>query len=194
MLRLVTKRYTYSVTFIIKLLCTMAFVCGFLCIAGCASQLQPEQLVTTAPTFDPITFWTGRTKSWGVVENRDGAPTAIVTTTTQSMPDDADGMHMVQHVVLHGKDTVRDWHMRRLGNGQFEATANDMVGKARGVASGRTFHWTWTLASHPGNPLLDVTMEQWMYLADNGTLMNRTIITKLGVRLAEISEQFERQE
>ena len=37
-------------------------------------------------------------------------------------------------------------------------------------------------------------MEQWMYLSDNGTLMVRTIVTKLGVRLAEISEQFERSQ
>jgi hypothetical protein len=33
-----------------------------------------------------------------------------------------------------------------------------------------------------------------MYLADNGTLLVRTIITKLGIRLAEISEQFVRGE
>jgi hypothetical protein len=36
-------------------------------------------------------------------------------------------------------------------------------------------------------------MDQWMYLADNGTLLNRTIMTKLGIRLGEISEQFVRQ-
>ena len=141
-----------------------------------------------------MTFWAGRTASWGVIENRDGAPTAIVTTTTDATAEGAEGLHMVQHVMTGGKDTVRDWHLRRLGNGCFQATANDMVGTARGQSSGRTFHWTWTLAAKPGNGLFNVEMEQWMYLADNGTLMNRTIITKLGMRLAEISEQFMRRE
>ena len=93
--------------------------------------LKPTAFANTAPAFDPVTFWTGHTSSWGVIENRDGAPTAIVTTTTDATPEGPNG-------------------------------------------------------------LLNVSMEQWMYLADNGTLLNRTIITKLGVRLAEISEQFVR--
>jgi hypothetical protein len=156
--------------------------------------LRPDDFAGTTPAFDPITFWSGRTASWGVIENRNGAPTAIVTTTTEATAEGGDGLHMVQHVVTGGKETVRDWHMRRLGGGWFEASANDMVGTGRGMASGRTLHWTWTLANKPCNALVYVSMDQWMYLADNGTLMNRTIITKLGVRLMEVSEQFVRRD
>lgn len=163
-------------------------------MTGCAAPLPPKAFSNTAPAFDPVTFWSGRTASWGVIENLYGAPTAIITTTTEATPEGEGGLHMIQHLVSSGKDTVRDWHLRRLGHGQFEAKANDMVGTARGSSSGRTFHWTWTLATKPGNCLLNVSMDQWMYLADNGTLMNRTIITKLGVRLAEVSEQFVRQD
>ena len=133
-----------------------------------------------------------------MVENRDGSPVAIVTTQTEgTLQTDADGkefLKMDQLVVVDGKTTPRNWQMRRVGNGKFEATANDMVGTARGTASGRTFHWTWTLASQPGHSVRNVRMDQWMYLADNGTMMNRTTITKLGVRLAEVSEQFVRQD
>ncbi len=93
-----------------------------------------------------------------------------------------------------GKRSVRDWHIRRLGAGQFDARANDMVGTVRGAPSGRTLHWIWVLETKPGNCLFNITMEQWMYLSDHGTLMVRTIVTKLGVRLAEISEQFVRGE
>ena len=99
---------------------------------------------------------------------------------------------MIQHVVHDGADTVRDWHFRRVGNHEFEATANDVIGTCRGTTRGRTLHWTWTLAAKPGNALFDVKMDQWMYLADNGTLLNRTIISKLGITVAEVSEQFTR--
>ena len=167
-------------------------ICAALVLAGCSPSLPPEAFAATAPAFDPVRFWTGRTTSWGVIENRDGAPTAIITTTTDGTAEGAGGLHMVQHVRHDGRDTARDWHIRRLGPGQFEATANDLVGTARGATSGRTLHWTWTLASEPGDGLYNVTMDQWMYLADDGTLMNRTIITKLGIRLAEVSEQFVR--
>ena len=169
------------------------YCCGAALAVGCAPPLPPAAFAATTPAFDPVAFWTGHTSSWGVIENRDGAPTAIITTTTDATPEGAGGLHMVQHVVHDGQDSVRDWHIRRLGGGRFEATANDLVGVARGATSGRTLHWTWTLATKPGNCLFDVTMDQWMYLADDGTLMNRTIITKLGVRLAEVSEQFVRR-
>jgi hypothetical protein len=172
----------------------IACLCGAALFTGCAATLRPEAFAGTEPVFDPVTFWSGRTSSWGVIENRDGAPTAIVTTTTEATAEGSDGLHMVQHVVTGGKDSVREWHMRRLGDGEYEATANDMAGSARGRASGRTFHWIWTLATKPGDSLRNVSMEQWMYLADNGTLMNRTIISKLGIRLAEVSEQFVRRE
>lgn len=161
--------------------------------SGCSAVLKPADFAQSHPAFDPVNFWTGKTHSWGVIENGDAAPTSIITTTTDSTPEGA-GLHMIQHVRHDGQDSVRDWHIRRLGKHTFEATANDVVGAARGTTSGRTLHWKWTLATHPGNPLLNVTMDQWMYLSDHGTLLNRTIITKLGVRLAEVSEQFERDD
>ena len=165
--------------------------------SGCGSALPPRSFVGSGPRFDPVEFWAGHTDSWGVIENRDGAPTAIVQTHTDgtltTTSDGSPGLRMTQQLNVDGKLSVRDWEMRRRGDGQFEARANDMVGTARGLAVGRTFHWTWTLAASPGNALKNVSMEQWMYLADNGTLMNRTIITKLGVRLAEVSEQFVRR-
>ena len=80
--------------------------------------------------------------------------------------------------------------MRRTGPGRFEATANDMVGTAVGEASGRAFHWQWTLALSPGNSLKDVTMDQWWYLLDDGSMLNRTTIRKLGYIAAEVSEHF----
>ena len=162
--------------------------------AGCGAPLRPAAFADTKPMFDPVTFWTGQTASWGVIENLHGEPTEIITTRTKGTPEGAGGLHMVQRVTTGGKDSVRDWHIRRLADGWFEATANDLVGTARGRPSGRTLHWTWTLAAKPGNGLFDVTMDQWMYLADNGTLLNRTIVSKLGIHLAEISEQFVRHE
>ena len=160
---------------------------------GCASTLKPAAFADTKPAFDPVTFWTGRTSSWGVMENRDGAPTAIVTTATEGTPDGPDGLYMAQRLTVDGKQSVRHWHIRRLANGRFEAMADDVIGRATATPSGRTLHWTWTLAAKPGNWFYNVKMEQWMYLADNGTLLNRTIISKLGIRLAQISEQFVRE-
>jgi hypothetical protein len=164
-----------------------------LALAGCSKPMEIAGFKGTAPAFDPVVFWTGHTHSWGVVETPGGAPSEIVQTDCVGTPEGADGLHMRQ-TLTEGDGTVmhRDWHLRRTGPGAFEATANDMAGTARGQAAGRVFHWTWVWAMSPGDPLKNVTMSQWMYLMPDGTMMNRTVVSKLGITAAEVSEQFSR--
>ena len=161
-------------------------------IGGCSDPL-PIQSFPGPPVFDPVTFFGGDIHSWGVLENRSGEPTQIVTTDGRGVAEGADGVHFLQHLHV-GTDaaTTRDWHMRRVGPGKFDADANDMVGTAHGEGEGRAFHWTWTLALHPGNPLTNVSMDQWWYLQADGSMLNRTIIRKLGIVVAEVTEHFVR--
>jgi hypothetical protein len=163
-----------------------------LTLAACGTAVPVDHFAGTAPAFDAVAFWAGHHRSWGVLENRGGAPTETVVTDCIGtvLPDGS--LHMVQ-TLTQGDGTVqhRDWHLRRTAPGAFTATANDMVGEAHGTAAGRVFHWNWVLALSPGNSLKNVTMDQWMYLMDGGTMMNRTTISKLGVILAEVSEEFQ---
>jgi hypothetical protein len=162
-------------------------------LAACTPAKQPSDFAATTPAFDPLTYWTGHTHSWGVVENRDGAPSEIVQTDCIGELEGPNALHMRQ-TLTEGDGTVthRDWHLRRLAAGRFSATANDMAGAAEGTASGRVFHWQWVWARKPGHALFDVTMSQWMYAMPDGAMMNRTTVSKLGVILAEVSEQFSR--
>ena len=161
---------------------------------GCSSPMSVGSFAGSGPNFDPVTFFRGSIQSWGVLENRSGEPTDIVLTEGIGEAEGPDGVHFPQRVrVGHDMPVMRDWHMRRLGSGRFEATANDMVGVASGEAAGRAFHWTWTLAVRPGNPVTNVTMDQWWYLQDDGSMLNRTIISKLGVVVAEVTEHFTRR-
>ncbi len=168
-----------------------AFAGLLLVLAGCGKPLPVGHFAGTKPVFDPIAFWAGHHRSWGVVENRAGGPTDTVATDCLGTPEPG-GLHMVQTLTL-GDGTVqhRDWHLQRDGSG-YVATANDMVGQAHGAAAGRVFHWRFVIALRPGNPLFNVTFDQWMYLLDDGSMMNRTTVRKLDVIVAEVSEVFVR--
>lgn len=161
----------------------LALICG-----GCSPALPPAAIA--GPEFDPVRFFTGHVQSWGVMENRSGEPTAVVTTDCTGTL--ADGTLAMVQTLQIGTDPrqTRTWSMHALGGGRYEATANDMVGPAIGVAAGRAFHWEWTLALEPGNALKNVTMGQWWYLQDDGSMLNRTVVSKLGVIAAEVTEVF----
>ena len=163
--------------------------CGLL--LSCGRPMPVQRFAGTTPAFDPLLYWTGHTRSWGVVESRSGGPSEVVQTDCIGEQEGPDGLHMRQ-TLTEGDGTVthRDWHLRRTSPGHFSATANDMVGTAEGIAAGRVFHWSWVWATKPGNALFDVTMSQWMYAMADGTMMNRTVVTKLGLIVAEVSEQF----
>ena len=166
-----------------------AVLAGGLALAGCGSGKKVVEFAGTTPVLDPIGFFTGHVRSWGVLE-RSGAPTDVVVTDCIGTGEPDGSLHMVQTLDVGSDRSHRDWHLRRTGTGQYEATANDMVGVAHGEASGRAFHWTWTLAIKPGNSLFNVTMDQWWYAFDDGTMLNRTNISKLGVTVAEVTERF----
>lgn len=161
-----------------------------LSLSACGRAKKVSDFAGTTPAFDLVRFWTGHTHSWGVIENRAGAPTETIETDCLGSPEPG-GVHMVQ-TLTEGDGTVRhrDWHLRRGAAGAFTATANDMAGTATGRAAGRVFHWDWVWVRSPGNALKNLTMHQWMYLMPDGSMMNRTVITVLGVTVAQVTEQF----
>lgn len=143
------------------------------------------------PIFEPTKFFAGCTSSSGVMEGRGGAPMRRVTTETSGKWEGGI-LHVEQDIVSSGsKSQHRSWKIRKIDNHHYEATANDIVGTARGEAYGNTFHWSFTLALSPGNPLENVRMSQWMYLQPDGTTMlNHSTIRKFGIVVAQVTEQF----
>jgi hypothetical protein len=164
-----------------------------LLLSACTAPLKPSQFSGSGNgAFNPIAFFTGHETSWGVEENRGGQPTGIVTTDCLGTPDGAGGITMVQTLHIGGKTTTRIWRMRQTGAKTYTATANDMDGTATATVGGRALHWRWILETSPGNPLANVTMNQWFYQMTDGAVMIRTTVTKAGFLLLQISEQFEK--
>ena len=143
------------------------------------------------PIFDPMRFYEGHTRSWGVFENGKGEPTERIVTETRGRLVGGE-LRMEQDLFMGSKPRQhRSWRMRRIDAHHFEATANDMVGTAHGEAWGNMFTWSFTLALKPGNPLFNVAMTQHMYLQPDGkTMINRDRVTKFGIFVAGVTEEF----
>ena len=162
-------------------------------VAGCGS-LPPEHFIGSTPIFDPMAFFTGRTHSWGVFETRSGQPSKRFDTAATGYRK-GDALLLDQTFTYEdGRTQQRHWRIRRVDDHRFEATASDVVGTATGEAYGNVFHWEYTVALKPGNPLFNVRLKQWMYLQDGGQVMvNRGTVSKLGVEMAQVTEYFRRE-
>ncbi len=155
--------------------------------------MPPPAFADGRPTFDPLKYFTGHTRSWGVLENSKGEPTERIITETWGRIVKGE-LHMEQDLYIGSKPrSHRSWRMRRIDAHHFSATANDVIGTVRGEAHGNAFFWCFTLALKPGNPLFNVRMCQHMYLQPDGkTMINRDTIRKFGIVVGGVTEQFRR--
>jgi len=156
--------------------------------------MKPSDFAAGRPVLDPEKFFNGYTRSSGVLENGSGAPKESVITKTHGFWEGG-MLHIEQELVFgNGKPRHRSWRIRRLDAHRYEATGNDIVGTVHGEAYGNVFHWSFTVALSPGNPLTNVEMSQWMYLEPDGhTMVNHSTIRKFGIVVAQVTEQFRRE-
>ena len=169
---------------------SLAFAVLALAFSGCASR-QAASFSEGRPVFHPGTYFNGRTHSWGIIESRGGEPDQVITTQTQGHWEGGT-FHFEQDIFFEKKGRQhRSWRIRRVDAHHYTATGTGIVGEARGEAYGNVFHLQFTLDLAPGNPLMRVHMAQWMYLQPDGrTMINRDVLTKGGVVVAHITEQF----
>jgi hypothetical protein len=163
-----------------------------LLIAGCSGGLKPESFAGAEPRFDPYQFFDGPTRSWGMIESRSGQPKSRFRTEMMGRREGAEMVVTQDFTFEDGHKQQRVWHIHRIDDHHYDATANDGIGVSHGLAYGNTFHWEYTIG-RPGHPLTHLRYKLWMYLqADGETMINRVRITKLGVTLAETTEHFHR--
>ena len=100
---------------------------------------------------------------------------------------DGNSGRMTEHF-RYDSGTVQDreWHLTLDDNGNVTAKADDLVGTGTGRQSGSGVKLTYRirLPESAGGHVLDVV--DWMYLLDNGTIVNRSQFRKFGIQVAEL--------
>ena len=86
----------------------------------------------------------------------------------------------------NGRKQERKWYLTIVSDNIFTATADDIVGTAKGVVSGSTVKLTYDiiLPQEAGGYVLRAT--DWMYLTQNGVIMNKSEMRKYGIKVAEL--------
>ncbi len=163
-----------------------ALVLAGVCLSGCTSVLAPAAFEGSAPELRPEIFFSGKTRSSGVMENRSGAPTGRfkVSGQGQALPD---GTFRLEQAVSFDKrpPQKRTWLMQRIDAHRYVATLTDASGAVHAEAYGNLFHLRYPMKSPFGGQ-----MEQWMYLQSDGrTVINEATVHVFGVVVARLSER-----
>jgi hypothetical protein len=85
-----------------------------------------------------------------------------------------------------GNSQNRQWRLTLGNDGTIRAEADDLKGPGTGTQEGCSVQLRYTIVmpQSAGGWTLDVT--DWMYLTENGTIINRSQFRKFGIKVAEL--------
>ena len=92
----------------------------------------------------------------------------------------------------NGETGDRRWNLTFAADGTFTATAHDVEGTAAGAQSGNAAAMRYRLRVSTARREIVVGMEDWFYLMDDGTLINRARMSKFGLKVGELMASFRR--
>lgn len=132
-------------------------------------------------------YFTGRTRAWGVFEDRFGTLRRSFTVDMTGIRDGA-GL-ILEEVFLYddGERQKRIWTITRTADGGYEGSADDVVGIATGRAAGNAIHWRYAMDLKVGRGTWRVSFDDWMILQPDGVLINRTHMRRWGVWIGTLS-------
>ena len=164
-----------------------------LLLAACASP-TPQDYAAERPAFDMKAYFTGKVDGWGMVQDRSGKVMRRMTVEITGTWTGDTGTLDERFTYADGRKESRVWTVVKQGN-RYVGTAPDVIGEAQGEAAGNALRWRYVLeAKRDNGETVKLDMDDWMWLVDERTLVNRTRFSKLGIRFGEVSFFFRKRD
>jgi hypothetical protein len=147
---------------------------------------RPSDYGNTDPAFDIRKHLNGRFISEGMIYGPTGRVVSRFVAEMNGSWEGTKGTLTEDFAYAGGGTQARQWMLEVGENGRFTATAEDIIGTGTGQHTGATvqLRYRLRLPEDAGGHVLDVT--DWMYLMENGTIMNRSEMRKFGIKVAEL--------
>ena len=169
-----------------KLLCAAAFSLG---LTACAST-GVEQYRAETPVLDLKTYLNGTLDAWGMFQDRSGKVVKRFHVVIEASWQGEVGTLDERFAYSDGSTQRRVWTITRLGPGRYSGRADDVVGEASGEAAGNALRWRYVLALPVDGKVYNVDFDDWMFLMDDKVMLNRSLMSKFGFRLGEVTLSF----
>ena len=166
---------------------------GALALSACAGP-QISDYAAQTPILDLRTYFNGTVDAWGLFTDRSGRVVKRFTVDMDCKWQGDEGVLDEAFTYSDGTKERRIWRLKALPNGRYEGRADDVVGMASGQTKGNAFQWQYTLALPIDGSVWHVQFDDWMYLMDERVMLNKAVMSKLGVTLGEVTLSFTRRE
>ncbi|MBZ2208839.1 DUF3833 domain-containing protein [Massilia soli] len=161
-------------------------------LSACTAP-QPSQYANEKPALDVQTYFNGTLDAHGMFQDRFGKVVKRFVVVMRCTWVGDVGTLDEDFVYSDGTKQKRVWTLRKTSPTTFTATAPDVVGTAEGIVSGNSLRWRYVLSLPVGERIIDVHMDDWMFLIDDKVMLNRTAMSKFGVDLGNVTLSFSKR-
>jgi hypothetical protein len=163
-----------------------------LLVAACAS-ISPQDYAAEKPVLDLRQYFNGPVDAWGMVQDRSGKVIKRMSVEMICTWNGDIGTLDERFTYADGSKETRVWTIRKDGS-RYTGTAADVVGEAKGEAAGNALRWRYVLdAKREGGGTVHLDMDDWMWLVDERTLVNKTAFSKFGITFGEVTIFFRKR-
>ena len=89
-----------------------------------------------------------------------------------------------------GEVQTRQWKIKKIDNHNYEGTAGDVVGTAKGYSYGPAFKFEYVLLVPVKGRDIKISFDDWIFMQDEKVAINRAKMTKFGIKVAELTVMF----
>ncbi|XQW83387.1 DUF3833 domain-containing protein [Thalassotalea piscium] len=158
---------------------------------GCSTELEDYQ--KTDKPYDIQQYFNGNVIAWGIIQDYTNKVQRRFCVEIIGTWKDDKGTLAETFYFNDGEITYRNWQMTKQGDGSYTGHAEDVVGIAIGKHQGFAFQFTYQLMLSLDDKTYQVSMDDWMYQIDEHRVVNKTSMSKLGFKVADITLFFDKQ-
>lgn len=139
------------------------------------------------PKFELQEFFSGSLTAHGILKNRSGEVIRYFNATLEGSWKGGVGVLAERFVFDDGEVQERTWIMTPNERGEYSATANDVVGSGEINMAGNALFMKYVLKVPYDGDLLEVNVDDRMYMVKEGVVINESVMTKFGVEVGYLS-------
>jgi len=166
-----------------------AFIPILIFLVGCSSVVV-DQYKNEKPVLNLEEYLNGDLDAYGIFQDRSGLVVKRFKVKMRATWENGVGILDEDFLYSDGTKSKRIWTLRKTGPGKYVGTAPDVIGSAEGQSSGNAFRWKYTLDLPVDKSNYHVQFDDWMYLMDDGVMLNKSKMSKFGIYLGEVTLSF----
>jgi hypothetical protein len=163
-----------------------------ICLIFASCSITPKAYKDESPVFDMASYFNGPLEAWGMFENYRGKVVRRFHVKMTGTWEGNQGVLDEFFTYADGETQRRTWKLTKLDGNRYSGTAGDVVGTANGEARGNALRWRYTMALDVDDEVYHVKFDDWMYMIDEDTVINRSIMEKFGITVGEVTLVFRR--